>query len=135
MDSRRSMASLLFMAVMLGALRPRVFRFRKHRLVNTSALAGLLTGYSGVRDSAHIVHSFWALAAALRCEVWSTMGKYMVAATLVSGTLQRAAGPRPVTWQPASTPGGQVSGQGRAGGPRRARPGRARRQRIGSGRT
>jgi hypothetical protein len=41
-----------------------------HWVDNTSAVAGLIRGYSGVPDSARIVHAFWALAAALGLDVW-----------------------------------------------------------------
>jgi hypothetical protein len=41
-----------------------------HWVDNTSAVAGLLKGYSSVADSARIVHAFWAIASALGSDVW-----------------------------------------------------------------
>ena len=41
-----------------------------HFIDNTSALAALAKGYSGVPDSAHIVHVFHAWAAAASASVW-----------------------------------------------------------------
>jgi hypothetical protein len=41
-----------------------------HFVDNTSALFGLIKGYSSVSDSSRIVHAFWALATGLQCEVW-----------------------------------------------------------------
>lgn len=41
-----------------------------HWIDNTSALAGLIRGYAGAIDSAHIVHAFHALNAGLRTDVW-----------------------------------------------------------------
>lgn len=41
-----------------------------HFVDNTSALFGVLKGYSSVSDSARIVHAFWAMATGLRCAVW-----------------------------------------------------------------
>jgi hypothetical protein len=46
---------------------PEIFVNQKvlHFIDNTSAVAGLLRGYSAVEDSARIVHAFWALATGL----------------------------------------------------------------------
>jgi hypothetical protein len=46
---------------------PELFVNKKvlHFIDNTSAVAGLLRGYSAVEDSARIVHAFWALATGL----------------------------------------------------------------------
>ena len=41
-----------------------------HWIDNTSALAAMLKGYSGSPDSARLVHTFHAWAAAARCSVW-----------------------------------------------------------------
>jgi hypothetical protein len=51
---------------------PDVFAGRQviHFIDNTSALAGLLKGYSSISDSARIVHAFWARVVGLQVDVW-----------------------------------------------------------------
>ena len=51
---------------------PDIFRDRDvvHFIDNTSAIAALLKGYSGVPDSARIVHAFHSLNAGLRVRPW-----------------------------------------------------------------
>jgi hypothetical protein len=41
-----------------------------HHIDNTSALASLVKGYSGVSDLSQIVHALWALALASSVDVW-----------------------------------------------------------------
>ena len=51
---------------------PKTCKGRKviHYVDNTSAVAGLVKGYSSMSDSAKIVHAFWALACGLDISCW-----------------------------------------------------------------
>lgn len=69
---------------------PDIFRDRDvvHFVDNTSAIAALIKGYSGVPDSARIVHAFHSLNAGLRMNVWF---QYVASKANVSDLPSRAA--------------------------------------------
>ena len=62
----------LLAAVLPYTSLPELLRGRRviHWIDNTSALAGLIKGYSSKPDSAFIIHAFHALNVGLRCRVW-----------------------------------------------------------------
>ena len=69
-----------------------------HWIDNTSALAALAKGYSGVPDSAHLVHVFHAWAAAAGTAVWF---EYVPSAANPADEPSRSLALAETTWQPA----------------------------------